>query len=607
LGVVSVDGFRFRHPLIRSAVYRDAGSEERRRAHAALADVLADDPDRAVWHRAAATTEPDENVASALAAAAERARLRGGGDVAMAALERGANLTPDPRIRALRLWRAAHVGWQLGRWQDSGRLFREAQRLGLPPLENAVASFSLEAFEGTMSSSISTVRAFTRVAGDLLAAGEGRKALEALESVSVRAYWGNLDHDTRRDASAVARKIDVPSDDPRRLCFLALVDPIRNGREVIEQLRQISPMSIGDSSELLSVGMAAAAVWADDSAVPLLRAAAKGLRAEGRFAFLAATLAFEAWANLHRGALRPAITAAAEAARMAEEAGQALYVPAAKLALAVAMSQRGDDDAAQDLIAEAEAVLLQLGATPLLAMVALARSRTDLAAGRFADAYQHVARLFDPADVAFQPFLRGAALADLVDAAIGGDGDLDLVGRHLAEWQQIAFETKAPYLEVQLSYTAAVLAEDDAAEHLLQDAMTSGAAGWEFYAARARLAYGGWLRRHSRSGDARATLREAARTFDALGQEMFAERALTELRASGETARRRAKEPWAQLTPQELQIAQLAADGLSNREIGERLYLSHRTVGTHLYDLFPKLGITSRAQLRDVLEPASSS
>ncbi len=97
-------------------------------------------------------------------------------------------------------------------------------------------------------------------------------------------------------------------------------------------------------------------------------------------------------------------------------------------------------------------------------------------------------------------------------------------------------------------------------------------------------------------------LREATQVFDALGQRLYADRALRELRASGMRARRRVPEAWTELSPQELQIAQLAAEGLSNREIGERLYLSHRTIGTHLYNLFPKLGITSRAQLRDALE-----
>jgi DNA-binding NarL/FixJ family response regulator len=135
--------------------------------------------------------------------------------------------------------------------------------------------------------------------------------------------------------------------------------------------------------------------------------------------------------------------------------------------------------------------------------------------------------------------------------------------------------------------------------------MSAGAEGWPFYAARAQLAYGGWLRRQHRMTDSRAPLREAAQAFEALGLLRYADRSHRELRASGEAPRRRAQEAWAQLTPQELQIAQLAAEGLSNREIGERLYLSHRTVGSHLYRLFPKLGVTSRTQLHGAFGAAS--
>jgi RNA polymerase sigma factor (sigma-70 family) len=137
--------------------------------------------------------------------------------------------------------------------------------------------------------------------------------------------------------------------------------------------------------------------------------------------------------------------------------------------------------------------------------------------------------------------------------------------------------------------------------------MTSSTAGWPFYTARSQLAYGGWLRRHRRRAESRTPLREAARIFDALGLLRFADRARRELRASGERARRRVPAAWAELSPQELQIAQLAAEGLSNRDIGERLYLSHRTVSTHLHRLFPKLGITSRTQLRDALQPPHDS
>ena len=207
------------------------------------------------------------------------------------------------------------------------------------------------------------------------------------------------------------------------------------------------------------------------------------------------------------------------------------------------------------------------------------------ASERFGEAYEHLLRIFDPTSTAFHPFVRGWALADLADAAVRGEGDLDLARAYLGEWDQVATETEAPQLRVQLAYAAAILAPDAVAERHFRTAIAAGRADWPFYVARAQLAYGEWLRRHRRMTQSRAPLREAAETFDALGLLRYAERARRELRASGETLRRRVPGAWAQLAPQELQIAQLAAEGLSNREIGEQLYLSHRTVESHLYRL----------------------
>ena len=314
----------------------------------------------------------------------------------------------------------------------------------------------------------------------------------------------------------------------------------------------------------------------------------------------------QAWVDARRGAVRDAITAADEAARVAGETRQTRYVPVAHLAHAVAAGGMGDEETATRLIAGAEAALLPMGAHPLLALVAMARGRTALAAERPTEAYTELARIFTPTDTAYQPFVRGWALADLAEAAVHGEGDLHLVRRILHEWRQIAADTTAPHLEVQLTYASRAPGHAEGGgdtEDRFHAAVHSGADGWPFYAARARLAYGEWLRRQHRDADARTPLREAAQTFDALGQQRYADRTLRELRATGERARRRTPDAWTELSPQELQIAQLAADGLSNREIGQRLYLSHRTIGTHLYNLFPKLGITSRAQLRDALSP----
>jgi DNA-binding CsgD family transcriptional regulator len=414
-----------------------------------------------------------------------------------------------------------------------------------------------------------------------------------------------LDSKTRREFAQIAEQLAAAPDDPARLATLALFDPVGHGAEIVRHVRHMAPLDVADPEGQFNVGQAASAVWADNLALPFLRAASASYRADGGLTRLAQTLVFEAWAEIREGAARVAITAAAEGVQLAEETRQVRFVVAGQLAQAIAAVEMGADEPAEQLIDASEATLLPFGANPLLALVALARGRQALAQARFAEAYAHLLRIFDPNDAAFQQFVGGWALADLADAVLQGNGDREIVDKYLLEWDAVATATGAPHLEVQLRYAKAVLADEGKAEPFYEDAMTAGAVGWPFYAARAQLAYGAWLRRQHRMADSRAPLREAARSFEALGLLRFAERAGRELRASGEAPRRRVPEAWAQLTPQELQIAQLAAEGLSNREIGERLYLSHRTVGSHLYRLFPKVGVTSRAQLRDALGPTS--
>jgi DNA-binding CsgD family transcriptional regulator/tetratricopeptide (TPR) repeat protein len=605
LGTVESGTFRFRHPLIRSAVAQAATPEERREAHAALAQALANEPDRAVWHRAAAAAGPDEEVADALDAAADRARLRGGRDVALAALERAAELSVDRGLRALRLFGAGDLAFELGRPTDSVRLLSAAQQLGLPPRERALASFRIEGFEPTWSGA-ATIRSFAGIAEELAGQGHDDEALQTLDAVSLRAHWEHLDRETRRDVAHIVTQLAAARDDPARLATLALFDPVGQGAEIVRRVKQMAPLDLPDPYGQFQVGQAAAAVWADNLALPFLRAASAGNRADGRLTHLVASLATEAWTELRAGGVRVAITAAAECVQLAQETRQVRYVAVGQLAEAIAAVETGGDEPAEQLIGAAEATLLPLGANPLLALVALARGRQALAHERFAEAYAQLLRIFDPNDAAYHQFVGGWILADFTDAARQGDGDRAVVDEFLREWEAVARATGAPHLVVQLRYANAVLADEEHAEPLFESAMSAGAEGWPFYGARTQLAYGTWLRRQHRMADSRAPLREAAQSFDALGLLRFAERARRELRASGETPRKRVPEAWAQLTPQELQIAQMAAEGLSNREIGERLYLSHRTVGSHLYRLFPKLGVTSRMQLRGALSPSSS-
>jgi DNA-binding CsgD family transcriptional regulator len=243
-------------------------------------------------------------------------------------------------------------------------------------------------------------------------------------------------------------------------------------------------------------------------------------------------------------------------------------------------------------------------AHPTLAFAQIARGLTALGRGGFDDAYGHLRRMFDPSDIAFHPFVRSWMIGDLAEAAARsrqGDQARDL----LEEVAAAATGSRSPLLRINLAYARLQLADDVAAEPYFSAALDLDLAAWPFQRARLLLAYGSWLRRRRRVAESRAPLRAARGLFDALGAVPWSERARQELRASGESSRRRTPEASEALTPQELQIAQMASGGLTNREIAQKLYLSHRTVGSHLYRIFPKLGITSRSQLSRLLQRAA--
>jgi DNA-binding CsgD family transcriptional regulator len=196
--------------------------------------------------------------------------------------------------------------------------------------------------------------------------------------------------------------------------------------------------------------------------------------------------------------------------------------------------------------------------------------------------------------------LRCYTIAELTEAAVRCD-QLDVVQQLVQEFEMYAAASPSPALHSGLRHARAVLAPDDEAEKLFRAALD--AETWPLERGRTQLAYGEWLRRHRRPGDSRPQLRAAREAFEALGITAWAERARRELRAAGEASPDQRPDAFAELTAHELNIARLAAEGLTNREIGQQLYLSHRTVSTHLHRIFPKLGISSRTELREVLGP----
>jgi ATP/maltotriose-dependent transcriptional regulator MalT len=295
-----------------------------------------------------------------------------------------------------------------------------------------------------------------------------------------------------------------------------------------------------------------------------------------------------------------AVPAADEAGRLAAETAEPVWAAGAQAMKAILAAIRGEPDGAAALTLEAERAVVSTGASHMLAYVQVARGLAALGHGRYADAYDQLRRIFDPADPAHHQVPCCWHVGDLAEAA-AHSGHREPARALVEEIAPLIERTPSSWIRAAMRYARAHLADDADAERSFRAALDADIALWPFQRARLLLAYGAWLRRRRRAAESRAPLRAARDTFDALGVVQWAERARQELRAAGELSRRRTPEAWDQLSPQEIQIATLAAGGLSNREIARKLYLSHRTVGSHLYRIFPKLGVTSRAQLGGAL------
>jgi DNA-binding CsgD family transcriptional regulator len=600
--LIEIEGseFRFRHPLIRTAIRQEASIAQRQAACAALAEVLRDQPDRAVWHRAASILGPDEAVSGDLEAAARDARRRGGTAVAVSALQRAAELG-DSAHRARRLLQAAELGFEMGRQDLVLGLVADAEPLGLTSREHARLTWIRESFTDGVPGDAAQACALAAVAGQAAADGDTDLALKLLYGAGLRCWWADPGEAARDQIMAAAEQLDVDQCDPRLLVVLAFAAPIGRGAVVIDRLAQLRPEARSDAAAMRLAGNAAMAVGAFEEAAGLLAASAADLRAQGRLGLLARALALQAWSAVHVADLGAAIPAAEEARQLAQETGQPLIMATAEAVQAILAALRGDFAAAEAAAAQAERICVPLRASAVLAATQLARGLACLGAGRPADAFAHLQRIHDPADPAYHYVVRCYTIGDLAEAALRS-GNLPGIGVFLQEMETAARQTPSPSLHGGLRYARALLAAGDQADGMFHAALQSGTSAGPFLRARVQLAYGEWLHQRRRDAAARAPLRAAIEVFDALGAIPWSERARQQLRASGEKSRPRIPGARDQLTPQELQIAQMAAEGLTNREIGQKLYLSHRTIGSHLYRIFPKLGITSRAELRHALE-----
>jgi DNA-binding CsgD family transcriptional regulator/tetratricopeptide (TPR) repeat protein len=606
--LIDVDGglVRFRHPLVPYAIYQAATVFERRATHAALAEVLTD-PDRRVWHRAASSLGPDESIAIDLEAMADRAGRRGAIVAAINALEKAAQVSGDQGRRGARLLTAAELALQLGRHEVLLRLLGEAESIELSPADRPRLAWLREWYGEGAWSGAERVAPFVRIADEMTREGDPERALRSLLTVALRSYWSNPDATTRELIIAAAERIDAPPLQPELIAVLAFAAPLERGAVVLDRLDAIRPDSIDDPEKLRLLGMAATAVGAWDRAAPFLQAAIPGLRAEGRLGLVSYAQVSLGMAGLFTGNWANARSAAEEAIRLNREASRPTWLAAALAAAAGLDGLRGDGDSAETLAADAEALLLPIGAHPMLALVQAARGLTGLGAGRPDVAFEHFRRIFDRDDIAFHRYVRHWVVGDFVDASMrtGHEREARSV---VAQLEPDLAQTRSPLLRVNLAFALALLAPEQEAEQRFQVALAEDLARWPFVRARVLLAYGEWLRRHRQASASRRPLRVAREAFDALGAAWWGGQARTELRASGETSQRRAAGAVDQLTPQEVQVARMAAEGLSNREIGDQLYLSHRTIAFHLHQIYAKLEITSRAQLHLFLqdEPVSA-
>ncbi|WP_158893339.1 helix-turn-helix transcriptional regulator [Amycolatopsis anabasis] len=582
-GLLRITGgrVRFRHPLIRSAIYHSAPLAVRRRAHRELADALAGEPDRRAWHLAAAAEGPDEPIAAALEESAARARERGGHLTAATALERAAELSPARHDRARRLVAAAGAAVYTGqpRWVE--QLAAKAAASTDDPALAAEASLrvgqilTLTADHDTALSSLMRAAeepGFTRI---------------AIASASVAGFYSG-DEEHRLAVRARA------GNDP---WTLAVTEPTARRAELVAALPALVERAGGDPGVLVSLG---AMAWLLDETALAVRIFDDALHRWRMRGSLPTGLGCSAgWAYLDHGLWAQARLAASNAT----SAGAGMpHLDAGVRALeAAAFALTGDTAEARSAAAAGLSLV-----DPNRSRAVGVRARWALGMAAVADgdqvaAYEQFRLLFTETGDPVHYACSYAGVAELAAAAVR-------TGQHVEAAEIVERSAKrlagglSPRMHALLHRARALLDPAEAESHF--EAALADPAGeqWPFERAQILLDYAEWLRRRRRIAAARPKLHAAREIFHRLGARPWITRTQGELRAAGIDAEPAAPDALTALTPQQQQIIRLAARGLSNREIGERLFLSPRTVASHLYRSFPKLGVTARSQLHTLID-----
>ncbi|MFB9965558.1 helix-turn-helix transcriptional regulator [Sinosporangium siamense] len=595
----------FRHPLIGSAVVELSAGEQRRRAHRLLAERLADQQERRAWHVAEAAGGPDEEVAELLHAVAYANLCRGDGVMAVTLFIRAAELSPAGTDRAARLGTAAYIGAIAnGDLRDAPHLLEQARRADLHGgslLTAVAAAYHLLNGDGDVDSAHRLLVGAIETAADP-ADVRDKSLIQSLYTLIMVCFFGGRAELWKPFHAAIGRLRPRP---PALLDVIgkAFSDPARLAPPVLDRLdtviarldRELIPERIS------RVGMAAAYVdRLGQCRDGLWRAVGHG-RDGG-----AVTAAIEALFLLgndafHTGRWEEMEQVVDEGLALCDKHGYQMPAWSGVYLRAMLAAARGQEEAATESADRLTRWATPRGARALLAYASQIRALAALGRGDFEEAYRQSAAI-SPAGVLASHVPHALwSIADLVEACVRAGRHAEAAS-HAAAVDRAGVAVISPRLAMVSGASAAMVAPGGRYPRLFEAALaTAGAERWPFERARLQLVYGERLRRDRATTEARTQLSAALDTFRSLDARPWVARAGTELRATGLSIGQGEATGMASLTPQQREIAMLAAEGLTNKQIGERLFLSPRTVANHLYQLFPKLGVVSRAALRDAL------
>lgn len=597
----------FRHPLVRSAVVQTATAHQRRTAHLALARLHRGNLERRATHLAAATAGPDEEVAAVLEEAAASATRRGGALTAVTWLTRAAELSESPAGRSRRLADAAFVAGHAARPGQAGRLARADPAPGSAQSPAAVLASAYQALyqDGDVRSTRHQVSAAIERLRDAGPAGRRAAPDEVLTRLvvlllAISQYAG--DRAGWESTHALLATMDGLVTERARLYAATWSDVNRHGADRAEPLRRAAArIPELEPWEAARLGVAAYHLDLLDTCRPHLRRIVDHEVETGAVAAGMVMLHLITLDETAAGAWDAAERTGQRVLDLAVEHGHHLFAAQSRAYLAQLAALRGRAGRARDLCAEVDAWARPRGLGFLTQLADAAAATAALGAGDHETAYLHAVRITPPGT--FRPYAYQAprTLLDLVEAA-RHTGRAEEARAHALAARDAGLPAVSPRQALTTYGALAMTAEDEgeAAAMFARAESHPDAARFPFELARIRLAYGNRLGRVQGPDAARRQLALAAETFERLGAADWTERARAALRATGEPSRASAPHP-SPLTWQERRIADLAASGLTNKEIGRRMHLSPRTVGSHLYRTFPKLGITTRAALRDAL------